>query len=376
MARQAYNFASAHGGNAHGPEITNALRVALESFDDREARVFVGHSDAVRTLALATDGRLITGSDDGRIRSFAAEDPARPATMIEDLRSPVRSMAFDRHGGLLAAGTFDGTLRVWSYSPWKLVKAWTAHAAAVSGVAFDASGRLVSVGFDGRLKTWEPGTFAPEASVPGSEAKNRLLAVTVSPDGDRVAAAVADEGVLLWEFPHRLTTPIALGRNARVSSLTFSPDGRRLAAGTTTGELRLWNITDPLRSESVLPAHRGSITALRFDGSMLASGSLDGDLKVWDSSGNVLREQPLVLTHGAWIWAVTTGAEKGRVFSAGADGRVRAWATSAAALAEESCRRVARNLTEAEWRAHVSALVPYAISCPDVVDRKGHVQLP
>jgi WD40 repeat protein len=142
------------------------------------------------------------------------------------------------------------------------------------------------------------------------------------------------------------------------------------------GALRFWNVADPLHTETVVAAHGGRVTALRFDGARLVSGSLDGDVRVFDTSENALREQPLVLTHGAWVWAVTTGGEDGRVFSAGADGRVRAWATSAAALAEEACRRVARNFTETEWRVHVSEVDPYAPTCPNVADGRDRGQRP
>ena len=53
LARQAYNFAAAHGGDPESPEIVTALRQSLENLATDTSRVLVGHDDAVRALAIS-----------------------------------------------------------------------------------------------------------------------------------------------------------------------------------------------------------------------------------------------------------------------------------------------------------------------------------
>jgi WD40 repeat protein len=82
-----------------------------------------------------------------------------------------------------------------------------------------------------------------------------------------------------------------------------------------------------------------------------------------------LREQPIVLDHSAWVWTLTWSPQGDRIFSGGADRRVRLWATDVDKLAEEACHRVGRSFTQTEWSVHVSEFVEYELTCP-VLDRR------
>ena len=367
IAREAYNLAVKYGGNPQSPEIASALRLALESLPGGAAPVFVGHNDAVRALVLTPDGQLLTGSDDGRVRSFEVTNPSRPPVVLGVISSPVRSMALDRAGTLLAAGAFDGTIRIWkrdgTAGPSSLVKTWQAHGGPVTSMAFDARGRLASAGLDGQLHVWAAETFAAETSATGRATNPRLLGVAWSPDGDRIAAAADGHGVVLSSIAGT-GTPIPLGREVRVSTVAFSPDARRLVAGTAGGQLLVWSLAEPIGAPVMVTAHRAAVTSLLFADGILASSSLDGEVKVWKTLDNLQSQQPLTFGHGAWVWAVAASADGGQVYSAGADRRVRAWTTNARVLADEACRRVGRNLTQVEWNTHVSSLLPYAATCP------------
>jgi hypothetical protein len=371
IARQAYNLAAKYGGNPQSPDIAGALRIALEGLPDSRTPFFVGHNDAVRAVTLAPGGQLVTASDDGRVRIFTLADPSTAARVIGNAGSALRSLALDGKGALLAAGAFDGTIRVWTRTGDNAapVKTWQAHTGPVSGLSFEPSGRLLSAGFDGRLHIWTAETFAPQTPALESPSSHRLLGIAVSPAGDRVAAASDGGGVVVWELAGGSPARILKG-DARVSAVEFSPDGRRLAAGTAAGQLLLWNLAEPAAAPTIVAAHRAAVTAVRFAGGLVASGSLDGEVKVWRTQG-LQSEQPLVFEHGAWVWAIAASAEGDRVFSAGADRRVRAWPVNARVLADEACRRVGRSLTDAEWKTHVSPLLPYAPTCPEVATRRA-----
>ena len=85
LARQAYNFAVAHGGDPESPEIVTALRQSLENLATDTSRVMVGHDDAVRALAISPDGAtLATTGDDGRIRLFPMESQRQHSGRIRE----------------------------------------------------------------------------------------------------------------------------------------------------------------------------------------------------------------------------------------------------------------------------------------------------
>ncbi len=374
IARQAYNLAAKYGGNPQSADIAAALRLALENLPGGTTRSFVGHSDAVRAVALAPGGRLLTASDDGRVRSFELADPSRPGRVVGSAPTALRSLAWNEREALLAAGAFDGTVRVWAHAAEDkpaLVKTWQAHNGTVSGLAFDRSGRLVSAGFDGRVQIWAAGTFAPHAPALEGPPTERLLGLAIAPDGQRIAAASEGGGVILWDLGGD-APPVrrVLGTGTRISTVAFSPDGRRLAAGTAAGQLHLWNLSGSTAGPVVVAAHRAGITSVLFAGDQVVSGSLDGEVKVWRSN-DIQGAEPQVLEHGAWVWAIAVSGAGDRVFSAGADRRVRVWPTNTRLLADEACRRVGRSLTDAEWKAHVSSVLPYVPTCPDVSTRRA-----
>ena len=372
LAREAYNLATSHGGNPQSADITSALRLSLDSLPGATPPVFVGHNDAVRAVVLLPDGRLVTGSDDGRVRAFDVAAPSKPPMVLAVVGSPVRSLALDRSGALLAAGAFDGTIRIWNRKGANgapaLVKSWQAHAGAISGLAFDASGRLASTALDGQLRLWEAGTFAEHRPATPNTALPRLNGLAWSHDGRRIATASDGDGVQVFDVAGD-SAPLRLGQNTRISAAAFSADSRWLAAGTASGQLLLWNLSEVTRPPTIVSAHRAAITSVLFAEGLLASSSLDGEVKVWRSIENLTADPPLSFNHGSWVWAAAASANGDQIFSAGADRRVRAWPTNARLLADEACRRTGRNLTQAEWSAHVSSVLPYSVTCPAVSRR-------
>jgi RNA polymerase sigma factor (sigma-70 family) len=124
----------------------------------------------------------------------------------------------------------------------------------------------------------------------------RIDAVAVSPDGSKIAFAVAKNRpsgfgvrsrVGLTRFMVLETRTGKLLHQADVEDedfreLTFSPDNKLLAAGGTwTG--RVWRIGTE-KAEHQFEGHRGRINSLAFspDGKRLASASEDSTVLIWD----------------------------------------------------------------------------------------------
>ncbi|RJP34707.1 MAG: hypothetical protein C4547_10495 [Phycisphaerales bacterium] len=70
--------------------------------------------------------------------------------------APVRCVAFDQSGRILASGTADGSLHLWDVSTGELVHRATILGGAVERVAFSPRGRQFATGAgDGSVCLWE-----------------------------------------------------------------------------------------------------------------------------------------------------------------------------------------------------------------------------
>jgi WD40 repeat protein len=140
------------------------------------------------------------------------------------------------------------------------------------------------------------------------------------------------------------------------TALTVSPDGRRVAAGTLSGTVRMWEVPTSGRTPwaPLLTGQRGQVTELAFnpDGTRLASGALDGTVRLWDSrrwadsvtlSGHTARITGLLFSREPAPPGRPSGVGAARLVTVGADGTARVWTLDrdrlierAAALAREA----------------------------------------
>lgn len=180
-----------------------------------------------------------------------------------------------------------------------------------NSLAFSSSGRYLAVGDSGnRIFLWdlrsteEPRVFTGKKSC-GFFTHCNVDSVAFSPDETRLAAAMVDDTVIVWdrETKRQLysldTTWSDFWGGDHIAALSFSYDGRVLATGDDDGKLTLWDGATGRRLQEIA-AHESGISALAYskDGRWLVTASRDGTSKVWltDSFSNIdqiEREIPL-----------------------------------------------------------------------------------
>jgi RNA polymerase sigma factor (sigma-70 family) len=110
----------------------------------------------------------------------------------------VLCVALSTDGKVLAAGCWDGKVRLWTVADGKLVATCAGHQSPVGAVAFSADGRsLVSGHQDGAVRLWEAATGKERGRFAGHELA--VTAVAFSADGRRVASGSSDATILVWD---------------------------------------------------------------------------------------------------------------------------------------------------------------------------------
>jgi cytochrome c len=261
---------------------TSAIRWSLERNAAIEVLRF--HDGAINAAVLLPDGPAATSGEDARIALWKPGEE-KPVSVLEGHQAPVVALAASPDGKLLASASWDHTARLWSLAG-GAPRVLEGHSQNVNGVAFTPDGRaLVSVGYDATVRIWPLAnldapavvtlptplntvTMAPDSEIITAGADGKvyvlsaagdtkatieigpapIIAVAVSPDGKRVAAAGIRGSVAIIDRTTRTIERTLVGPGLPVWSVAFFPDSRTLLTGGADRMIRRWDVAtgDPI----------------------------------------------------------------------------------------------------------------------------------
>jgi len=224
----------------------------------RLATLTGGGRDALNAVAWSPDGGTIAvAGDDRAVTVWDVKSPNAPKKHLVLGDDALRSLAFDRTGATLAVGDVRGALTVIDTQKWTTTRLADAHKGWVNGVAFDATGGVLTTASDDRIALWDARTLKPQRSIP---TVGWASAIVWDPAG-RFLATADEESVRLLSGTESIGTIEGAG-----STVALSPDGTRLAAAGSDGVARVF----PTRTSDVVALAclllRGTPAIGRFPG--------------------------------------------------------------------------------------------------------------
>ncbi|WP_300443528.1 TIR domain-containing protein [Zoogloea sp.] len=318
--------------------VTASYDRTLQLWDVRtgkpHGRPLVGHVDSLRSVAFSPDGkRIVSGAWDNNLMLWNVASGRPIGKPMRGHQGLVRSVAFSSDGKTIVSSSDDGSVRLWDgHSGRPVGKPLLGHTRDVTGARFIERGnpRIVSVGLDGSLRLWNPDDASPIGE-PLARGKHQLASLTLSADGERMAAGGQDLRLHLWKISSLWKNQGANEKlqpvlDAPILSLAFSPDGKRLATGSFDGSLRLVDGRSGAALGPPINTHSGAVSAIAWspDGKQIATGSWDTTLRIWDAASGAAVGEPLS-GHDAWIAALAFSPDGRSVVSASADTRLRHW---------------------------------------------------
>jgi WD40 repeat protein/tRNA A-37 threonylcarbamoyl transferase component Bud32 len=235
----------------------------------------------VRAVALSGDGRLLLSAGGATLKLWDAGTGQELGRLVGHTDT-VKSVAFAPDGRRAVSGGDDRTVRLWDVQGRREVRRFTGHTRDLTGVAFAPDGRHVLSGSrDQTLRLWDLQT-GREARRFGGRA-GMVLGVAVSADGRYALSGGYDTSLRLWDLGSGQELRRFQGHKQMVAAVAFAPDGRRVLSGSHDQTLKLWDL-ESTRELCCCEGHTGPVNSVAFapDGRTVLSAGADGTLCVWE----------------------------------------------------------------------------------------------
>lgn len=290
-------------------------------------RLTVGRPEIRAARYSPDDQRIAIGFADGSVEWWDSET-RQVAKHFHGHNEPITQIDLDPRGSLLATGSSDGTVRIWSFASDQPLAVIPANP---DGEVFDVrfspdGGILATAGDDKLVRVWSTSDWSLKAILQGHEKEVRCLAFL--PDGTTLASGSNDDTIKLWDVDSKRLLTTLEGHTGFVLCLDVTSDGK-LISGANDATARVWDLK-ARRTIATIAGHLDGIQSLAVldKGQRLVTGDRGGTVRVWnldelDRGGNA--GDAYLQGHADRVWSIDAASDSSQILTAGRDGSARIW---------------------------------------------------
>lgn len=203
----------------------------------KEVHTLTGHRGPVLGVSFNGDGTRLATAGDIIKEPKKIDDKKKEDKKKKDKKDDKKD---DGKKEVVEPAGPGAEIKIWDTATGKEIRTLTGPTRSITSVAFSPDGKRIAAGsLDGTIRVWDADNGKELLQMKGHEG---VWGLAWSPDGNKIATSGWDETIKIWDAASGKELGSIYGHERTVTTLAFSPNGQRLASGGIDQTINIWNI--------------------------------------------------------------------------------------------------------------------------------------